>query len=69
MVDGVFYVFQNGCPWANLPKYFPPKRTVYFQCFSRDGAWARIHDALYVKCREWEGRELQPSANCSTFFM
>ena len=48
VVDGVFHVLQNGCPWANLPKDFPPKSTVYFyfQRFSRDGTWTRIHDAL-----------------------
>jgi transposase len=64
VVDGIFYVLQNGCPWANLPKDFPPKSTVYFyfQRFSQDGTWARIHDALYVECRDLEGREAQPSA-------
>jgi transposase len=29
VLDAVFYVLQNGCPWANLPKDFPPKSTVY----------------------------------------
>ena len=63
VVDGIFYLLQNGCAWANLPKDFPPKSTVYwyFQRFREDGTWARIHDALYVDCRDLEGREAQPS--------
>ena len=64
VVDGIFYVLQNGCPWANLPKDFPPKSTVYgyFRRFLDDGTWERIHDALYVDCRDLEGRDIQPSA-------
>ena len=46
------------------PKDFPPKSTVYgyFRRFLKDGTWARIHEALYVDCRDLEGREPQPSA-------
>jgi len=64
VIDGIFYVLQNGCAWANLPRDFPPKSTVYsyFRRFIEDGTWACIHDALYVACRELEGREPQPSA-------
>lgn len=63
VVDAIFYVLQNGCAWANLPKDFPPKSTVYgyFRRFLRDGTWARIHDALYAACRDLEGREPQPT--------
>ena len=55
---------MTGCPWRYLPKDFPPKSTVYwyFRRFCEDGTWARIHDALYVDCRDLEGREEQPSA-------
>lgn len=64
VINAIFYVLQNGCAWANVPKDFPPKSTVYgyFQRFVRDGTWARIHDTLYGEVRELEGRELQPSA-------
>ena len=64
VISGVFYVLQNCCAWANLPKDFPPRSTVYgyFRRFIEDGTWARIHDALYVDCRDLEGREPQPSA-------
>ncbi len=64
VISGIFYVLQNGCAWANLPKDFPPKSTVYsyFRRFLEDGTWARIHEALYLTCRELEDREPQPSA-------
>lgn len=64
VLNAIFYLLQNGCAWANLPKDFPPKSTVfgYFQRFVERGIWARIHDALYVDSRELEGREPQPSA-------
>lgn len=29
VISGIFYVLQNGCAWANLPKDFPPKSTVH----------------------------------------
>ena len=64
MVDGIFDLLQNGCPRANLPKDFPPKSTVYwyFRRFSADGTWARIHDPLYVACRDLDAREARPRA-------
>lgn len=63
VIDGVFYLLQSGCQWSLLPKDFPPKSTVhyYFKRFCADGTWARIHDALYCKTRDLEGREESPS--------
>jgi hypothetical protein len=34
----------------------------YFCHWSWDGTLERIHDALYVKCREQAGREISPTA-------
>ena len=64
VIDAIFYLLQNGCAWANLPRDFPPKSTVYgyFRRFLETGLWARIHEALYADCRDLEGREPQPSA-------
>ncbi len=44
VVDGIFYLLQNGCPWANLPKDFPPKSTVYwyFRRFREEGAYSGV---------------------------
>ena len=63
VIDGIFYVLQNGCCWANLPKDFPPTSTVYW-CFRRfdvDGIWSRMHNVLYEGCRDLEGKEPQPT--------
>lgn len=63
VIDALFYLLQSGCQWGLLPRDFPPKSTVhhYFKRFSRDGTWARIHDALYRRSRDLEGREESPS--------
>lgn len=63
VMDAIFYLLQSGCQWALLPHDFPPKSTVYhyFKRFCRDGTWRRIHDALYCRTRQLEGREEQPS--------
>ncbi|WP_180899782.1 IS5 family transposase [Martelella soudanensis] len=37
------------------------KLTMPFKRFCRDGTWRRIHDALYCRTRQLEGREEQPS--------
>lgn len=62
--DGVIYVPGTGSQWRGIPKDLPPKGTLYR--YFRDGAWDgvpdRIHDALYVKCREQAGREASPAA-------
>lgn len=63
VVDAVFYLLQTGCQWRMLPRDFPPRSTVYgyFRAWRDDGTWARIHDALYRRCRDLEGREESPS--------
>jgi len=63
VVDAIFYLLQSGCQWGLLPKDFPPKSTVhhYFKRFCRDGIWARIHDVLYCRTRDLEGREASPT--------
>ena len=63
VIDAIFYLLQSGCQWGLLPKDFPPKSTVhfYFKRFAADGTWSRIHDVLYVKVRDLEGREASPS--------
>ena len=64
ILNGLLYVLSTGCQWAAMPKDLPPKSTVYdyFDLWSWDGTLARIHDALYVACREQGGREVSPTA-------
>ena len=63
ILNGLLYVLSTGCQWAAMPKDLPPKSTVYdyFDLWSWDGTLERIHDALYVACREQGGREASPT--------
>jgi putative transposase len=62
--NGVMYVLSTGSQWRYIPKDLPPKSTVYryFCDWAWDGILDRIHDALYVKCREQAEREASPAA-------
>jgi transposase len=64
VVNGLMYVLSTGCQWRAIPKDFPPKSTVYgyFDLWTYDGTLERIHHALYISCREAEGREASPTA-------
>jgi transposase len=64
VLNAIFYLLTTGCQWSMLPRDFPPRATVhrYFGAWQKDETWARIHDALYIECRDLEGREEQPSA-------
>src|SRR3954452_11592352 len=62
--NGLMYVLSTGCQWRALPKDLPPRSTVngYFCLWDYDGTLDRIHQALYVKCRELVQREASPTA-------
>ena len=64
VVNGVMYILGTGCQWQALPKDLPPKSTVYdyLDRWTYDGTLERIHQALYVKCREQASREASPTA-------
>jgi transposase len=64
VVNGLTYVLSTGCQWRAIPKDLPPRSTLYdyFDLWGWDGAFERIHEALYVKCREAAGREASPTA-------
>jgi transposase len=42
------YLVRGGIAWAQLPREFPPRQTVYgiFGRWAKAGAWQRVHDAL-----------------------
>lgn len=63
IIDAIFYLLQSGCQWDMLPKDFPPWQTVYryFRAWRCDGTWSRVHDVLYVRCRDLDGKEHSPS--------
>ena len=64
VVNGLMYVLSSGCQWRAIPKDLPPRSTVYdyFDLWSWDGTLDRIHDALYLRCREAASREASPTA-------
>ena len=64
VMNGVMYVLSTGCQWRAIPKDLPPRSTVfaYLDLWSYDGTLDRILHALYVRCREQEGREASPTA-------
>src|SRR5207253_4942766 len=64
VVNGVMYVLSTGCQWRYIPKDLPPRSTVNdnFCLWSYDGTLAKIHHALYVKCRQQAERQASPTA-------
>ena len=64
VVDAIFYLLQAGCQWRMLPRDFPPRSTVYgyFRAWIVAGVWAHVHDVLYRRTRELEGRDESPTA-------
>ncbi|CAN7705793.1 IS5 family transposase [Pararhizobium sp. LjRoot238] len=64
VLNGLLYVLSTGCQWRAVPKDLPPKSTLfsYFDLWNWDGTLGRIHEELYVKCREAMGREASPTA-------
>ena len=63
IVNAIMYVLGSGCQWRAIPKDLPPRSTVYdyFDLWEWDGTLDRIHDALYVACRERAEREASPT--------
>jgi transposase len=64
VVNGIMYVLSTGCQWRYVPKDLPPRNTLhsYLDLWSYEGVIDRIHDALYVLCREQAEREASPTA-------
>lgn len=64
VVNGLMYILSTGCQWRAIPKDLPPRSTLYdyFDLWNWDGTLDRIHEALYVKCREAAAREASPTA-------
>lgn len=64
IVNGLMYILSTGCQWRAIPKDLPPRSTLhdYFGLWEWDGTLERIHQGLYVKCREQAERQVQPTA-------
>jgi putative transposase len=64
VLNAILYLLRTGCPWAMLPKDFPPAGTVYgyFRRFWQEGVWSRIEATLLMAAREQAGKEASPTA-------
>src|SRR5271157_849796 len=64
VVNGLMYVLSTGCQWRAIPKDLPPSTTIhdYFRRWTDDRTLNRLHQALYVRCREQADREANPTA-------
>jgi transposase len=64
VVNGLMYLLSTGCQWRAIPKDLPPSTTIhdYFRRWTDDRTLDRLHEALYVRCRELANREASPTA-------
>ena len=64
VLNGLLYVLSTGCQWRAIPKEFPPRSTIFYYLgrWEADGTLRRLHDTLYVRCREQAERSLEPTA-------
>ena len=64
IINAIRYVARTGCAWRLLPHDLPPWQLAYhyFWVWRRDGTWQQIHDTLYMRIRQAQGREPTPSA-------
>ena len=63
-LNAVLYLLRTGCSRRQLPKDFPPWKSVYriLRDFQERGTWEQVHDALHKAVREAEGKEAAPTA-------
>jgi putative transposase len=64
VLNAIFYRLKNGSTWRNLPKDFPPFKTVYhyFREWTLDGTIEKIHDILRRAVRKQAGKPETPTA-------
>ena len=64
VLNGLLYVLSSGCQWRAIPTDLPPRSTIfdYLERWQADGTLRKIHDTLYVRCREHAERQASPSA-------
>jgi putative transposase len=63
VMNAVLYVLRTGCPWAYLPRDFPPVSTVktHFYGWVESGVWEEVVGVLRERWRVSVGREVCPS--------
>ena len=64
ILNGIFYINRSGGAWSLMPHDLPPWLTCYgyFNRWSRNGLWEKIHTALREADRVRVDRDPTPSA-------
>jgi putative transposase len=64
VVNAILYLMRTGCSWAMLPNDYPPHKSVYhyYNQWSKQGVWEKIHGQLVQRVRQKAGRNPRPSA-------
>lgn len=64
VMNGILYVKTNGCKWRDLPHDLPPTGICYhyFNAWSKDDTWNKIHTAMREQVRLKSGKKKQPTA-------
>jgi transposase len=64
ILDTILYVLRTGCAWRLVPHDLAPWDAAYrwFQAWSADGTWRRVHEALRDRVRQADDRDRQPTA-------
>lgn len=63
LINAVLYVNRTGCQWRNLPKDFPPYKTVYsfYRRACQKSLWDKILQSLVEETRVKAGRNPSPT--------
>jgi putative transposase len=66
ILDGILYLVRTGCQWRNLPKEFPPYRSVFyhFRKWTLNNTISKINTELVKLDRVRDGRNENPSLLC-----
>lgn len=66
VINAILYVMRSGCSWGLLPNDYPNHKSVYhyYNTWSREGIWEKIHVKLVKKVRKKAGRKKRPTASC-----
>jgi transposase len=57
-------ILSTGCQWRAIPTDLPPSTTIhdYFRRWTDDRTLDRLHQALYIRCRDLADRAASPTA-------
>jgi len=65
VLNAILYVMRTGCAWSMLPNDYPNHKSVfhYYNTWSKEGIWEKMHVKLVKKVRTKAGRKKRPTAS------